>query len=163
MIRFTEKDFYRFLCNFEATDDCWMWRGNLRGGYGYFCVTLDKAQYVMKAHRASYYLFNGEVGDLFVCHRCDTPACVNPAHLFLGTNQDNILDASVKGRLYKGGAYTPWKRALTHCKRGHPLSGDNLSAYRKRRVCLACMRLKGDESRERKRRAKAIQQEAREA
>ena len=50
------------------------------------------------AHRMAYRLYVGEPGDLFVCHHCDTPLCVNPDHLFLGTATDNIRDAMRKGR-----------------------------------------------------------------
>lgn len=53
----------------------------------------------MGAHRAFYELFNSPIpGGLHVCHRCDTPLCVNPAHLFLGTRSDNTQDAIKKGR-----------------------------------------------------------------
>jgi hypothetical protein len=51
-----------------------------------------------------------------------------------------FMDASRKGRIYRGGADIPWTRAKTHCKHGHPLSGSNLSKYTKGRVCLTCLR-----------------------
>lgn len=51
------------------------------------------------AHRAAYLLFVGPVpDDLFVCHRCDVRPCVNPSHLFLGTQSDNLRDMVNKGR-----------------------------------------------------------------
>lgn len=53
----------------------------------------------MKAHRVAYFLARGEFdARLFVCHHCDNPPCVNPAHLFLGTQRDNLMDMYSKGR-----------------------------------------------------------------
>ena len=125
--------------NFNCKNPCWEWTASLRNKYGIF---YDGNKNV-KAHRWSYQTFIAEIpSGMMVCHHCDNPVCVNPKHLFVGTCKDNLQDAAKKGRIYKGGANTPWTRALTHCKRGHKLSGDNLSAYKKRRTCLACMRLR---------------------
>lgn len=80
----------------EPYSGCWLWTGGLTtGGYG----KIKTGKFRMDAHRAAYILFNGEITDgLFVLHRCDTPSCVNPDHLFLGTNTDNMHDARKKGR-----------------------------------------------------------------
>lgn len=79
-------------------DECWLWRARKRLGddYGEFHLHGETA----RAHRVAYEIWNGPIPDgLFVMHKCDTPACVNPDHLVLGTNADNMADAVRKGRL----------------------------------------------------------------
>ncbi len=77
---------------------CWIWtRAVNNKGYGTVSVGNQKAKY---AHRMYYSEFKGEIPDgMEVCHKCDTPACVNPDHLFLGTHHENMMDSSKKGRI----------------------------------------------------------------
>lgn len=79
-----------------AGKPCWEWQGaTSEKGYGKF--KLNGA--VMRTNRVAWILANGMISDaLHVLHRCDNPACCNPAHLFLGTNQDNVNDRERKGR-----------------------------------------------------------------
>lgn len=84
---------------------CWVWTASCSHGYGQLCTKLGGGkQERLLAHRLSWELHRGAVPDgMFVCHHCDNPPCVNPAHLFLGTNTDNMRDASAKGRLHGSG------------------------------------------------------------
>lgn len=81
-------------------DECWEYVGYRdKGGYG----TIWLGETNLKAHRASWEQFIGPIpGGLHVCHRCDNPPCVNPAHLFLGTHADNMEDMKQKGRQARG-------------------------------------------------------------
>jgi hypothetical protein len=87
--------------------ECWRWDG-YRNEHGYGIIThcRDYKRTGIGAHRFSYEFFNGPIPPgIKVCHRCDNPPCCNPDHLFLGTQSDNLLDASLKGRLKTGGGF----------------------------------------------------------
>ena len=87
----------RFETKFTKHENgCWLWTAARRTtGYGVFSFNGKP----VTASRVSYILYHGvDPGDLFVCHTCDNPSCVNPEHLFLGTNLDNVNDRIAKGR-----------------------------------------------------------------
>ena len=88
----------RFWNKVEKSDSgsCWEWKAAvLAGGYGQFFYE-GKQQ---KAHRVSWIIANGEIPKgMVICHKCDNRRCVNPAHLFLGTQRDNVRDMMGKGR-----------------------------------------------------------------
>lgn len=80
----------------EPNSGCWLWLGDAnKAGYGIMRAE-DKRKVL--AHRVSYALHCGQPGVLKVLHKCDVPGCVNPAHLFLGTDADNHTDKTLKGR-----------------------------------------------------------------
>lgn len=91
----------RFWAKVRKTESYWLWTGkHNEWGYGKFQVSENKRVKYWSAHRYAYELLKGkEPGKLLVCHHCDTPPCVNPDHLFLGTVKDNTHDAMRKGRL----------------------------------------------------------------
>ena len=139
-----EKYQTRFLSKVQKTAYCWNWTGsyttNKRGiRYGQFWFAFEgQPRKNWKAHRFSYLLHCGEFDrNLKVCHECDNGLCVNPSHLFLGTQSDNMLDCSSKGRHV--GNRVRHKKAM--CPKGHPYAGDNLyltpEGYR---ICKKCRR-----------------------
>ena len=78
----------------EPNTGCWIWISFLDKN-GYPLINLDKLR---KAHRVSFWAFKGDLNNLWCLHKCDTPSCVNPAHLFAGTAKDNAVDMHKKGR-----------------------------------------------------------------
>lgn len=106
-------------------DVCWPWLGSFlrtdkkQAPYGRYCSRRFGA---LKAHRISYAIHYGEIADgLLICHACDNPSCVNPAHLFAGTPRDNVLDAISKNRWSSGPEHGA---RLWHLKKGE----DHISA-----------------------------------
>lgn len=91
----SESDQLRFESKIDKTGDCHLWlAATWSKGYGQF--TLNGKNH--RAHRVSYQNYNGDVGDKQVLHSCDNPRCVNPEHLYLGTNQENRTESYDKGR-----------------------------------------------------------------
>jgi hypothetical protein len=91
----------RFLAKVQKNEcGCWIWNGS-KTAAGYGMITIKGV--VRYAHRMAYEEYRGPItGGMFVCHRCDNPSCVNPDHLFLGTNNENVADMVAKQRQAKG-------------------------------------------------------------
>jgi len=97
----------RFWSRVDKTGSCWLWLGaRNKGGYGHSRYANGRNG---DAHRVAWTVTNGDIPDgLMVLHSCDNRLCVNPAHLFLGTQLDNMRDMDAKGR----------RRTVTHDQRG---------------------------------------------
>ena len=83
------------------SDECWEWqRSKTPNGYGRLRYTIERNKYTnLYAHRYAWELVNGPIPDgMFILHKCDNPSCVNPSHLYLGTQSDNIRDRVIRGR-----------------------------------------------------------------
>lgn len=101
-------NFFKYV---EKTEKCWIWNGyrqTQNSGY----KLLPYGRYSGKmAHRLSWEIHNSKIPKgLNVLHKCDVPYCVNPDHLFLGTQKDNIRDGFAKGRIRRDGEYSPFAK-----------------------------------------------------
>lgn len=135
----------RFWFYVSKRESCWLWTGGLNE-YGYGKFNPDRRRPVL-SHRFAWTITHGPIASgLNVLHRCDNPPCVNPAHLFLGTQGDNMHDMHAKGRASS--------QSQTHCKQGHPFDERNTGIVpgSGHRYCRTCHR---ERSAERYRRLRA--------
>lgn len=125
----------RFWNKVNKTDGCWIWTASKTyQGYGYF--RLDGR--MQKAHRVSYKILKGQIPNgMMILHSCHNPSCVNPEHLRIGTNQENMRDMSNAKRGNAG---------RTHCKNGHEFNEIN-TRYGKQRICRICDKLRNQNRR----------------
>lgn len=111
----------RFWSKVDKSGECWLWTaGRHRAGYGAFSVgsRLTGGRRDTYAHRVAYELAFGPIPNgLLVRHTCDTPACVRPEHLLVGTQADNMHDAAERGRTTKGDRH-PWRRRPELIRKG---------------------------------------------
>lgn len=130
-----EKIKFKILNTVLVTENgCWEWQGQKsREGYGRFRVRGQSL-----AHRISYCLFKGPLlsSKMFVCHKCDNPPCINPSHLFLGSQKDNMKDCAQKKRTKNQ------MMNITHCKHGHEFNDENTYYSKQGRACKPCRRIK---------------------
>lgn len=121
-----------FWDNVSIGDECWAWQGAKWKAKPYGMVRRNGMTW--RAHRYAWTQWFGPIPDGFhVLHRCDNPPCVRPAHLWLGTNAENMDDRDRKGRQ----ARMQW----TECPNGHPYVPANIYWYKGGRNCRICRRL----------------------
>lgn len=129
MIINNPKSVATFWLRVKWTNECWEWQGAIdKGGYGKFHCN-DRWNF---AHRCSYELIKGEIPKgLTIDHLCRNRLCVNPEHLEPVSIGENVL---------RGQSIPARNKLKTHCKRGHPLSGDNLRINKTtgQRECRTC-------------------------
>lgn len=128
------RDFWSYVDKAGASTGYWLWTGPVNAkGYGLWSDATNGERGL--AHRVSLARVSSmPSAEVFACHHCDNPPCVNPEHLYWGTVRDNARDAVERGRAANANRYK------TYCKRGHPLSGDNLqiTGVAKSRQCRTC-------------------------
>lgn len=125
-MRTLQEKFDRGASN-RPENGCWEWTlKRHRTGYG----EIWRKRGYHGAHRVSWEIHNGPIPEgMFVCHHCDNPPCVNPAHLFVGTPKDNARDRERKGRrdpMPAAMAAKAMRPIKTHCPQGHEYAGANL-------------------------------------
>jgi hypothetical protein len=118
----------------RGPDECWLWQGGLGStGTGYGRVNIARRS--RPATQIAWEIENGLPfpPGMNACHSCDNSRCVNPAHIWPGSQADNVHDAMQKGRF-------PWRPRQAFCKKGHALTPDNRQPTKDGSRCLTCHR-----------------------
>lgn len=123
------------LGRIQKLKTCWLWTGPLCGRNGrYGKIGWQGTTY--STHRMAAMVFKGFNGcaSLQVNHTCDNTRCINPEHLYIGTQSDNLKDCVKRGRHPEANK--------THCPHGHPYNKQNTLVFRGKRDCRECNRIK---------------------
>jgi hypothetical protein len=133
-MRKTRSDLETFESRYipEPMSGCWIWTGN-DNGFGYGLFRIGKRR--IMAHRVAWELYCGPIPDgLQANHKCDVPSCVNPNHLYLGTQAENLEDCRQRGRARK-------RSRPTHCPHGHEYTPKNIKIKQGRLRCRTCVNI----------------------
>lgn len=128
------REFGKFI-QLDWETGCWLWNGPRQNPFGHrqFMWRLNGTRI---AHRIAWQLYIGPISKgMCVLHKCDVPNCINPKHLFLGTQADNINDMHEKGRAHRS-------QKQTHCVNGHPFNEKN--TFKKENGTQGCKRCRSD-------------------
>jgi len=124
--QYLEERFWNKVDRFEP-NKCWLWMAYVRkDGYGEFMLNGR----CLPASRVSWFLTHGRHSKKHVLHKCDNRRCVNPDHLYEGTQKDNVMDMINRKR--------HWAQKNNRCHRGHEYNAINTRIYKGRRYCRPC-------------------------
>lgn len=116
----------------KSIDECWPWIYGKHRGYGRFSFDGRPAAL---AHRVSYILYSGEIPKgMLIIHKCDNKICVNPNHLEIGTQKQNVHDAIYRAKSHRNVR----EKNKTHCVHGHEYTKENTQYNRGFRKCREC-------------------------
>lgn len=115
----------RFDSKYTRNDGCWEWIGlKYPAGYGYFCLYVSGKKYGMRSNRYAWMRHRGPIlTGLLVLHSCDNRSCVNPDHLWLGTNDENMADMVRKKRQMHGERHHKCRLTLQQVREIRALDG----------------------------------------
>lgn len=118
------KLFEALLSNTKTVNGCWEWQGALYwDGYGQKMCRVNGKKFLRRTHRLVWEIIHGKPNH-HICHKCDNPKCINPAHLFDGTMSENMVDMHKKGRGKK----------LHQCARGERIAKAKLNEEKVRQI-----------------------------
>ena len=131
---------------YDTNGGCWLWDSGITfNGHSHYPIFTLRPGKQERVNRFMYRTHNGPImRNEIVRHTCDVTLCVNPAHLIVGTHKDNAQDRETRGR-------SRWAvhGVASHCRYGHPMSGENLRIYGGRRACRECRNERGRQRRAR--------------
>lgn len=151
----------------EPNSGCWLWIGTIGYPLGVPRPRIKHKTKILAGHRVSIELFKGPIPHgMYACHTCHNTYCVNPDHLYIGTAKQNSQDMVMAGRHAVNNPSAreaivrniekanEKRRAMTTCKRGHPLAGTNVRIDRRgARVCRECTQISQKKYKSKKRSA----------